>query len=283
MDIFEHAEVSYPSRTCEQEEEEAAQATASSNLSPPLLLWNAELRQRLYPGGAVVPECMLLATSRASCALLAHAFPEKQVIGSCVLPEVSMRGNTTGGALRDAGCMLYAAGAQSGALLLAICTYDVRPERAAALARGLLSEVQAKNVIVLGAISSEQLRGGEGDPSQEPLVFMLSSGAARSAHAKPPAPLLPSGCVVPGLAAAALSHVHVRGGCAHALLSVDMVPGLAPLSLTLLASAAAACLPPGCLAQPGGGGLCSNVALATVRAELDAVTGGGAGGGAVFT
>lgn len=71
--------------------------------------------------------------------------------------------------------------------------------------------------IILGAVSSDQLRAGDQDPSQEPLVFLLSTAAAKASSGPPRGgthvtelpPYLPSGSMASGLPAACLSHLEV--------------------------------------------------------------------------
>jgi hypothetical protein len=181
----------------------------------PLVQWNKELRQRLYPL-AIAPQCMvggrqvtcreflrlspdwlyssplirpllpalsttqIVATSRLSCAILSSCFPQKQasssahphaplplatiraprltfrtsssfprlppqIVGTCVLPEVPMRGNTVPqlSSLRNRSCLLYCCGPE---LLLACCQYDVPDARAVALTQGLFRDVSPKHV-----------------------------------------------------------------------------------------------------------------------------------------
>ncbi len=114
-------------------------------------------------------------------------------------------------------------------------------------------------VLVLGAMQAEAYRG-EGDPSQEPLVYCLRTEASRAASAeasasasasqqavgapppRPPVPYLPTGNVLGGLTAALLSYFQARCMAADAVVSVDMVPGLCAETVGPLAAAAGALL-----------------------------------------
>ena len=58
---------------------------------------------------------------------------------------------------------------------------------------------------------------GEGDPSQDSLVFLLQTEAARAKQgaAAGPAPYLPTGTVIGGLLAAVLSYCQVRSNSCY--------------------------------------------------------------------
>ena len=73
-----------------------------------------------------------------------------------------------------------------------------------------LSLCPCMQTLILGSVPSDQLRAGDTDPSQEPLVFLLSSSSTKHAAEKPPlVPFLPSGSLVPGMPAACLSYCQV--------------------------------------------------------------------------
>uniref|UniRef100_A0A7S0RPI1 Proteasome assembly chaperone 1 n=1 Tax=Chlamydomonas leiostraca TaxID=1034604 RepID=A0A7S0RPI1_9CHLO len=301
MDIFEYSEVNYPSRTVQQDEEEAAVSTAPANLDLPVTLWNAQLRAKLFPDGIVVG-AVVVATTRASCALLNHAFPGKQVLGSLVLPEVPMRGLTLPHSLRNRTCTIYVVPGPSPALLVA-CQYDVAAERAHAVCTALLGEVCPEQVVVVGSLRAEAYRGA-GDASQEALVFRLAT-AQQPSSSQPagphPVPTLPTGNVVGGLPAAILSYCQVRGMSGQLVVDVEMVPSLCAESVAPLASATAAVLSRAAATHPQPGGAhpahagcaaaCSAVAaaltapetLAAARRDVEAVTAAQTGAlGAVY-
>ena len=66
-------------------------------------------------------------------------------------------------------------------------------------------------VLLLGSIPAEQFFG-DGDASQEAMLFRLHTDAQRAQRAAPaaPVPLLPTGNIVSGLPAALLAHYQVR-------------------------------------------------------------------------
>ncbi|GAX82148.1 hypothetical protein CEUSTIGMA_g9576.t1 [Chlamydomonas eustigma] len=240
---FSELEDVYSSRTAQQDDEEQATSHAASNLECPIILWNMRVRERFYPEG-LKPELLVLATSRASCALINAAYSNKQVLGTCILPEVSLSGHHVQPSLKDQSCVLYACG-QSGEMLLICSQYSVKPERSVSFIKALLHEMHPKQVLILGGVPSDQLWAGDVDPSQEAALFLLSTEASKQVHVSkgqgppvPPIPYLPSGSIVTGLAAACLSYCQARSMYADLVVAVDMVPGLAHLSVRPLADAA---------------------------------------------
>ncbi|KXZ55257.1 hypothetical protein GPECTOR_3g396 [Gonium pectorale] len=218
MDIFEQADVFTPSRAVLQEEEEAAVPSASGYLRPAVCVWNKGLVRTLYPNGL-------------SCDVL--------LIGSVLAPGVSLAGASlsalcAGGAdagaaghseplLSDQLCCVYSLPERSGSgVLLVCCQYEVARERAAAWARSVLGQVGCRHAVFLGTMAAEHFRG-QGDASQEELLFSLRTRAAQQQEGKLPAPLLPTGTVVGGLPAALLSHCQVRSQSAELLVMVEMV------------------------------------------------------------
>lgn len=223
MDIFEYEDVRQPSRSLQDQEEEAdAAPTAHLFLEPPIVLRNEEAFKAHAPDGTLRPEVLLVACSRSACALLGAAFPGAQPLGSLVLPDISMEGNTALPSLRDNTCFLHACG-PSGRATWVACQVDVPAERAGAWVRGLFAAAQPKRTLILGSMSAESYRGEE-DPSQSCLLHYLQTSAVAST-AVTPAPLLPTGNVVSGTVAALLGYCEPRGLAAEAILTIDMVPG----------------------------------------------------------
>ena len=56
------------------------------------------------------PQFQIVATSRASCALINNSFPGRKLLGSCILPEIPLRGNHISPSLRDQSCAFHVHG-----------------------------------------------------------------------------------------------------------------------------------------------------------------------------
>lgn len=84
-------------------------------------------------------------------------------------------------------------------------------------------QTASTQVLVLGAVQSEQLRSGDSDPSQEPLVYLLCTSTAK--RQPQPAPYLPSGSIASGLAAALLSHCQVGSSWAVRFCQTNFMHG----------------------------------------------------------
>lgn len=237
MDIFDQ-EARWPSRSLLQEEEEQALPTAHLNLDPPVILWHRQNVEKTY-GDSVKPHILIIATTRPSCALLNQACQSKQMLGTVMMPDVSLSGNRVVPSAEDNTCFLYSADS-SGRVMLCCCQYAVPAQRAAAWTRGLLAAVPAKHVLVLGSMQAQQFRGP--DPSQQTLVYLLQSSAAKAAWAAGqalPLPYLPTSNIITGLPAAIVSHCQLRGLSAEVVVTVHMVPHLESDQLHDLARAAA--------------------------------------------
>ncbi|KAG2496144.1 hypothetical protein HYH03_005746 [Edaphochlamys debaryana] len=251
MDIFEQADAFTPSRAVLQEEEEAAAPSASGFLRPAVCVWNKGLVGRLFPKGLSC-RVLVVATCPTSAALLA-ALPGKQLIGTVLAPGVSLAGTSlpapgSGPLPSDRVCCVYSLpgpdGPEAGALLV-VCQYGVARERCSAWARAVLSQMSYGHAVFLGAMAAEQFRG-QGDASQESLLFSLATKAAQQRRTEqggaPSAPPLPTGSLVGGLPAALLSHCQVRGQSAELLVTVEMVMEGRAAAAEALAGALAAAL-----------------------------------------
>ncbi len=131
-------------------------------------------------------------------------------------------------------------------------------------------------MLCLSGLSSEQVRAGDQDPSQEAVVLQLSTAASRQLQAPPVVPYLPSGSLCSGLPAAVLSYCQARGMAADLLVSVDMVPSLASMSLTPLALAASTLLARNGKVADASSSLISAACLKDAGSQLSAALGGSA-------
>lgn len=152
-----------------------------------------------------------------------------------------MDGSTLGKSLANSTCDIYA-GPDGGLQLLAVsCQFSVAPECAGAWVRGLMSQIQPQALLALGALQAEDFRG-DGDPSQQCMLFCLQSAARRAQQQQQrqlAAPLLPSGNLIAGTAAALLSHCQLHGVPAELLVLVEMVASLRAACAQPVAAAAA--------------------------------------------
>lgn len=175
----------------------------SVRLPNPFIAWNRTLD--------IPPKLLLVALSKSACHLV-HYLPTKQIIGTFVLPEASMAGNTLLPSLQDKSCcLLYALEeTENPTVVLASVQYTVSAERSNAWAKTLLREVRPEKVVVVGSIPSQHFRGKLS--SDEALIFNLETLAQRLDEkdgALKGVPYFPSGSVVDGLAAALLTQCQI--------------------------------------------------------------------------
>lgn len=192
-----------PSRFLLEDLNNFASPDDSVSLPHPFIAWNRTLNFR--------PKLLLVALSKSSCHLV-HYLPEKKIIGTFVLPEVSMAGNALQPSLQDKSCcLLYALEeTENPTVVLASVQYTVPAERSTTWAKTLLREVRPEKVVVMGSIPSQHFRGKLS--SDETLIFKLETLAERldeNDGALKGVPYYPSGSMIDGLAAALLTQCQV--------------------------------------------------------------------------
>lgn len=175
----------------------------SVRLPHPFIAWNRTLD--LYP------KLLLVALSKSACHLI-HYLPTKTIIGTFVLPEVSMAGNSLQPSLQDKSCcLLYAMEeTENPTVILASVQYSVSEERSSTWAKTLLREVRPEKVVVVGSIPSQHFRGKLS--TDETLIFKLETLVQRLDEkdgALKGVPYFPSGSMIDGLAAALLTQCQV--------------------------------------------------------------------------
>ncbi|CAL9199565.1 uncharacterized protein LOC135596041 [Musa acuminata AAA Group] len=173
-------------------------------LPPPLLL----LDPKLGPDH-ICPPLLIVALSAPSLAIL-HRIPHKILIGTLILPETSLAGNSLEPCPRDRSCYIYAVDHRPASAVLVAVQFPVAAERARAVAKSLLGAIQAERVLIFGSIGSQNYRGRLA--VDETLVFKLETVEERSGGQ----PLvqgvdyLPSGSVMDGLGAAVIAECQMR-------------------------------------------------------------------------
>lgn len=192
-----------PSRFLLEDLNNFASPDDSVSLPHPFIAWNRILNFR--------PKLLLVALSKSSCHLV-HYLPEKKIIGTFVLPEVSMAGNALQPSLQDKSCcLLYALEeTENPTVVLASVQYTVPAERSTTWTKTLLREVRPEKVVVMGSIPSQHFRGKLS--SDETLIFKLETLAERldeNDGALKGVPYYPSGSMIDGLAAALLTQCQV--------------------------------------------------------------------------
>ncbi|GLJ40987.1 hypothetical protein SUGI_0848500 [Cryptomeria japonica] len=149
------------------------------------------------------PKLLLIALSKAACHLV-HYLPSKTLMGTFVLPEISMLENTIEPSVQDKSCLLYSPKGDP-TVMLASVQYAVSEERAVVWAKALLREVRPEAVVIAASIPSMHFRGKLSN--DETLLFKLETLAQRRETNSDlnDVPYFPSGSVVDGPAAALLT------------------------------------------------------------------------------
>ncbi|KAJ7953995.1 Fatty acid desaturase (Delta-4 desaturase) [Quillaja saponaria] len=176
----------------------------SPPLPPPFLLFSEPHLQTLHPS------LLIIALSSPSLYLF-HHFPSKTLIGSLILPEIPLSGNSIEPSLTDRSCNIYALNngdPQSVVLVSVQCS--VAAERSHSVAKLLIGDrIVSRRMLILDSIHGQNFRGRLS--SDEEFAFKLETLAERKGER-----LLkgleyyPSGSVVDGLGAALLGRCQMK-------------------------------------------------------------------------
>ena len=92
----------------------------------------------------------IVGCSSTACLVMNKLTAHLSLVGSVLLPEISLEGNSIIPATTDASALMYAS--PDGSILFIPCQYTVHPERAVAWVSGLLNHVQPSFILVLGCL-----------------------------------------------------------------------------------------------------------------------------------
>ncbi|GAA0142910.1 hypothetical protein LIER_42743 [Lithospermum erythrorhizon] len=158
------------------------------------------------------PSLLIIAISLPSVQCL-HYVSSKSHVGTLIVPEISLSGNSIEPNLKDKSCNIYTL--QDGDKLTMIVSfqYSVPIERSLAVANLLIGkEIIPERVLILDSVQSRNYRGKLSP--DEAFAFKMETSAERKAHVD--SQLLkgldyfPSGSVVDGLGAALLSRCQLK-------------------------------------------------------------------------
>mmetsp|Transcript_33050 Transcript_33050/g.93543 ORF Transcript_33050/g.93543 Transcript_33050/m.93543 type:complete len:237 (-) Transcript_33050:334-1044(-) len=195
--------------------------------------------------GKLSPQLLVVAVGPAACTLLHYCASSKQVVGSIVMSENGMSGNTLRPSPGDSSCFVYSLGDEAEVLLVS-CQYTVHPERAHAWVQGLLTHVDPARTVIMAAAPASEVQASVGARDAETPVFFLQTDAWREAAAEDlqPVSALPCGNVITGLPARLISSSQARGMKACLLVLRQPTPMPDARSLQILCQAASATLLP---------------------------------------
>ncbi|KAJ9709506.1 hypothetical protein PVL29_001132 [Vitis rotundifolia] len=159
---------------------------------------------------------LIIAISSPSLSVF-HRVAAKTLIGTLILPEIPLSGNSIEPSLRDKSCNIYALNDVDNSVLLVSVQYAVSAERSHAIAKLLIGEqIIPERVLIMDSVQSRNFRGKLSP--DETFAFKLETSSERKEHSdrSSSSPLLkgldyfPSGSMVDGLAAALLSRCQMR-------------------------------------------------------------------------
>jgi len=191
-------------------------AAHSVEPSPPLIVW-APWAKSLLQSGVLRPQLALFSVSDVGNHLL-HQIPDKRILGSIVIPEISMVNNKINPNPYNRECYLYVVDSEAS-VVFACIQYAVPPESATIWTKTVFQAIQPDRVLIMDSISSLHFRGKLS--ADEPLLFLLESSVSKKAKKDQAtiAPYYPSGSLVDGVAAALITHCQLQALKAELLMS----------------------------------------------------------------
>ncbi|KAJ7562051.1 hypothetical protein O6H91_03G053200 [Diphasiastrum complanatum] len=183
--------------------------SSTEHLPAPFLVWTPYAHRHLQQNGKIASHILLLGLCGIGRHLL-HHLPNKTLLGSLILPGVSLANNHIGLSLQDRACYLYFVEGEPS-VVLAIVQYEVPAERSFSWVKALFQAIESERVVVTAGLQTHHFRGRLSP--DDPVLFQLTTDAQRSEDKEnqPIAPYFPSGSLVDGLAAALLTHCQLRG------------------------------------------------------------------------
>ncbi|ERN05018.1 uncharacterized protein LOC18433185 [Amborella trichopoda] len=182
-----------------------------SPLPRPFILWSNTDHN---PDLNFHPKTLIVAISKPSCFFLHHVTC-KTLIGTVVLPEISVSGKTLDPSHSDNSCNIFKLDSSPETFLLLI-QYTVCADRASALAKLVFDEIKPEKTLIFGSIQSCNYRGTL--PVDETLVFKLETSKQRDCKDEGDAlgfvkdlSYFPSGNLIDGVGAALLAKCQIRG------------------------------------------------------------------------
>ncbi|KAL8161419.1 hypothetical protein V2J09_012908 [Rumex salicifolius] len=157
----------------------------------------------------VRPSLLIIAISTPSIHIFHHV-TSKTLIGTVILPEVPISGNSTTPSLKDKSCNIYSLDDTEKAVLLVSVQYPVPAERAHAISKVLLNgQIVPESVLILDSIKVQNFRGKLA--RDETHAYKLDTASAKGkGDSLLSLEYFPSGSVVDGLGAALLSQSQIR-------------------------------------------------------------------------
>ncbi|CAH9124062.1 unnamed protein product [Cuscuta epithymum] len=154
------------------------------------------------------PSLLIIAMSFPSTHFFHHV-SSKTLVGTLILPETLLSGNSIVPSLKDKSCNIYALHHADKLVLVASVQCPINAERSHAVAKLLVGQkIKPDRVLVLDTIQSRNFRGKL--PPDETLMFKLESSLERKdSELVKGLDYFPSGSVVDGLAAALLGRCEI--------------------------------------------------------------------------
>ncbi|OVA00534.1 hypothetical protein BVC80_9087g20 [Macleaya cordata] len=157
------------------------------------------------------PSLLIIAISSPSLHLL-HQISSKTLVGTLILPEISLSGNYIEPSPKDKSCNIYAINDEDGrSILLVLVQFSISAERSHAVAKLLIdgNQIRPEKVVILDSVESRNFRGKL--PPDETLGFKLETLEQKSIGSMlKDLDYFPSGSVIDGFGAALLARCQIK-------------------------------------------------------------------------
>lgn len=180
---------------------------------PPSLPTPFLLLSEPYTNETLRPSLVIFAISPPSLHIF-HNASSKTLIGTLILPEIPLSGNTITSSLKNKSCNIYALNDIEKLVVIVLVQFHVPAERCHAVSRLLLGEkITPERVLILDSIQIQKFRGKLS--RDDTVAYKLETSSERKGLGESSGLLsdldyFPSGSVVDGLASALLARCQIR-------------------------------------------------------------------------
>jgi len=164
---------------------------------------------------------LLVGIHAAATCFLHCSFPKRTIIGSLILPEISMKNNTLEPSVNDNTCTIYKLD-NDPSVVLVLCQYEVSAERSYAWANCLFQNLNPERVYALDRILDSHYDSTNPHVSRTPpMLRSLETTTYKNQSHKQFCPYLEAPNLVDKAAAALMTHCELRNVPATLILSLE--------------------------------------------------------------
>ncbi|KAI8361134.1 hypothetical protein B0O80DRAFT_436785 [Mortierella sp. GBAus27b] len=175
-------------------------------LPKPIVLWRTSTP--VSPSSPKTCSTLIIGTAFGASTLL-QTVPAKTLLGTLILPGVDLKDNTADLTSRsNASCNIYELDADPSVVIIS-CNYEIKDKDSLNFAKSILTNIQAKRIVILDTLSPSSYLSGSPDIDFTFPWLRLLQTTSSTTVAKIPVLEVPN--LVQNLGAALLSYCEARG------------------------------------------------------------------------